>query len=150
MNSAEVVASITKSYQDIVVKKAYGETTFFYNKNLILPHGAYFLTIKEQDGPNDKQSCLYRDSVYRLSWCIGRKKYQEIFGDVPKRKKKNDLNLDADFSKINKLLPHPIYSWMSWVMLLSPDQKTFQKYSALIDISYQQAVEKFQHRMRSN
>lgn len=46
-------------------------------------------------------------------------------------------------------MPHPIYGWMSWVQILSPDDKMLDEYIQLIDISYEKAKLKFKERTKA-
>lgn len=73
------------------------------------------------DGPNDKSSNLDRDGVFRISFNIPKDEYVKMFGEKPKRPRKGiTVNVDYDFSQRNKLMPHAVYGWMNWVMILSP------------------------------
>jgi hypothetical protein len=91
MNAKQLEHWILDNYQGVIVTDAYRERSFFYNPDSSLPNGIYFTTIKESDGPNDKASNLNRDGIYRLSLGVGKKQYQQLFGDVPKRPAKGEI-----------------------------------------------------------
>lgn len=58
MESSEVLALVKNRFEGVSVQLAYAETTFFYNPNLHLPKGVYFLTIKEKDGQKMSHSTM--------------------------------------------------------------------------------------------
>ncbi len=149
INVENVKELILNKYKDIVCKNTYGETTFFYNPNNLLKNGVYFCTIKEQDGPNDKASQLNRNDVYRISTGITKEKFVEIFQEVPKRPLKGGIiDGNYNFSTKNVIMPHPIYGWMLWIQILSPDEENLNLYLNYTDISYMKAKNKFEKRLK--
>ena len=144
MNSSELEFWIFQNYQGLIVTKAYRETSFFYNPDETLPRGIYFATIKESDGPNDRASKLDREGIYRFSIGVGKKQYQEMFGNIPKRPSKgNIVKLDFDFSRLNEMMPHPIYAWMGWVCINSLTSENLERLKFLLDISYKNVLNKY-------
>ena len=144
MNPKQLESWILDQYLGVIVTDAYRERSFFYNPDSSLPKGIYFATIKESDGPNDKSSNLDRDAVYRLSVGIGKKQYQKLFGDVPKRPAKGEIvNLDFDFTDIGIFMPHPIYAWLGWVCINNPDNQNIDLLQHLLDVSYQNVLIKY-------
>lgn len=140
---------VHRDFKDVVEKYAYSETTFFYNPGNTLPNGVYFLTIKENDGPNDKASDLARPTVYRVSFKPSPEEYRKAFGEKPKRPAKGEVvDLDYDFSTEDVWMPHPIYSWMGWTMVLSPSESHFDKLKTHIDWAYHDAQVKFKKKTR--
>lgn len=134
---------ILTHYSGIVVTDAYRERSFFYNPDGSLPKGVYFATIKESDGPRDKASRLDREGVYRLSTGIGKKHYQTLFGPVPPRPAKGEIiGGHHDFTVLDTLTPHPIYAWIGWIAINSPDQSQ-EILRHWLDVAYQNAVAKF-------
>lgn len=144
MNAKQIENWILDNYQSVIVTDAYRERSFFYNPDNSLPKGIYFATIKESDGPNDKSSNLEREGIYRLSIGVGKKQYQQLFGNVPKRPAKGDfVNLDFDFTISEMLMPHPIYAWLGWVCINSPNDQNVDLLKQLLDISYQNVLIKY-------
>ena len=144
MKPENIAKKITTELAGVAPKNTWGETSFFYNPGLKLPNGVYFCTIKEKDGANDKSSKLSRAGVYRLSIGVPKEIFEDLFGIKPPRPAKGCIiNTGHDFSKINELTPHPIYGWMSWVSILSPTDKVFQKIYPLIEAAHQNAITKF-------
>ena len=144
MNVEQLEKWILDNYHGVTVKNAYRERSFFYNPDGSFPKGIYFATIKESDGPHDKSSNLDREGKYRLSIGVGKKQYQQLFGDVPKRPAQGEIvNLDFDFSALGKCMPHPIYAWMGWVCINNPNIQNADLLKNLLDISYQNVLLKF-------
>jgi hypothetical protein len=149
MNPTELENWILENYKGIVVTNAYRERSFFYNPQYSLPKGIYFATIKESDGPNDRASKLDREGIYRFSIGVGKKQYQEMFGEVPKRPTKgNIVSLDFDFSTLNEIMPHPIYAWMGWVFILNPELEVIESIKNLLDISYLNCLMKYKRKSK--
>lgn len=146
MKRSEVVQKIENSFEGIVIKHAFSETTFFYNPGHLRPHGVYFLTIKDQDGPNDKASNLDRDGVFRISFKPDPATYQRYFGNKPRRPLKGKaIDLPIDFSELDKWMPHSVYAWMGWTMILSPTKKSLEQLWPDLDQAYILAKAKFEN-----
>ena len=43
------------------------------------------------------------------------------------------VDMNADFSLTDRILPHPIYAWMDWICVLNPSEKTFEILRPLIE-----------------
>ena len=135
MTPTQIQSWILSNFDHVVPKSAWGETSFFVNPGNRLPSGAYFATIKEKDGDNDKASDLNRDGVFRLNFGLGHPAYDDIFGTAPSRPAKGGIVEGPwDFTEQNKLMPHPIYGWMRWVCVLCPSSDTFEQCLSLIHI----------------
>jgi hypothetical protein len=144
MNAKQLEHWILDNYQGVIVTDAYRERSFFYNPDGSLPKGIYFATIKESDGPNDKASNLDREGIYRLSIGLGKKQYQQLFGDVPKRPATGEIvNLNFDFTISEMFMPHPIYAWLGWVCINNPNNKNLDLLKHLLAISFQNVMIKF-------
>jgi hypothetical protein len=151
MTAAEIIKLIQHRFDGVVVKTAYSETTVFYNPNKSLPNGVYFLTIKENDGPHDQASQLNRESVFRVSFKPRPSTYKKMFGYKPKRATAGKIiSVQGDPSRIDEWMPHVIYAWMGWTMILSPSKKNFDQLWPYIEESYEQAKEKFSQRIKQS
>jgi len=138
---------ITSTYSGLRPKASWGETSFFYNPDGSSPHGTYFLTIKEKNGDNDKASNLDRYNIYRLNFGVSKDTFLSLFDDIPTRPAKDQIiSCDYDFTQCNQLTPHPIYGWMRWLAIISPDHQKFETIKPLISESYDLAVKKFKKR----
>lgn len=149
MNEKQLKLWIEGEYSGLDLIQTYGESSFFYNPEKKLPKGVYFFTIKSSNGPNDKASSLDREGVYRVNFGIGKKKFIELFGEVPKRPEKGGVvDMDIDFEELNTLMPHPIYSWISWVCILSPTEEKIADIKFLLDFAYQKVVKSYNQKMK--
>jgi len=139
---------IEQEFEGVEVKDAYSEFSFFYNPGRTLPNGVYFLTIKEKDGPNDQASRLDRDGVFRISFKPAASSYRRHFGDKPRRPLKGGrIDPKIDYSLLDIWLPHPIYAWMGWTMILNPSPASLDKLRPFIEESYLRAREMFLRRV---
>ena len=129
---------------DTVSVNSWGESGIFYNPNNTLKRGIYVLTVKEKDGDNDNSSELNRENIYRVNIGIRKKTFLALFGAVPARPPKGGIvDMPFDFTKTDKILPHPVYAWMSWICVLNPSDTTFEQLKPLIKEAYEDAKEKY-------
>jgi hypothetical protein len=149
MTASEIIKIIQQKFDGVVVKAAFAEATLFYNPGNALPNGVYFLTIKDSDGPNDKASQLNREGVFRVSFKPKPSTYKRVFGEKPKRAKAGArVTGFGDPARIDEWMPHAIYAWMGWTMILSPSQNSINQLWPFVEESYEQAKEKFSQRMK--
>ena len=132
---------------DTVLVNSWGKSGVFYNPKNTLKCGIYVLTIKEKDGDNDKSSDLNRENIYRVNIGIRKSSFINMFSSVPARPSKGGIvDMPYDFTQTDKILPHPVYAWMSWVCALNPSDITFERLKSLIQESYEYAKEKYSKR----
>lgn len=147
MNPNDILNYCLDNLSDTVVVNSWGERGVFYNPNNALKRGIYVLTVKEKDGDNDKSSNLNREGVYRISIGVRRNTFIYMFGSVPARPAKGGVvDMPFDFAQIDKIVPHPVYAWMSWVCVLNPSDATFEQLKPLIQEAYEYAKEKYTRR----
>ncbi len=147
MEPDKILSYCLDNLDDVVLAESWGEKGIFYNPQNILKRGIYILTVKEKDGENDKSSDLNRDNIYRVNLGVRKKTFIEIFGDTPPRPAKGKaVDMDYDFSELNRLIPHPVYAWMSWICILNPSEQAFEHLKPLIQEAYEYATEKFRKR----
>lgn len=129
-------------------ERYYGERSVFYNPGGRAPLGNIFCSIKDRDGPNDKASALSRPGVYRFAFEMTEETFERHFGPPPRRPAKGELLhlRDHDVTRLRVLAPHPVYAWMRWVQVLSPDAETFATVRPLLDESLALVREKWQRR----
>lgn len=143
MTIEEILQHICLLFPDLVVVDAWGEKSVFYNPSGLLARGVYFCTLKEKDGENDSASHLYRENVFRLSFGVSKKTYITLFGAPPVRPAKGHVvNVLADFTQLNQLMPHPVYGWMSWVCILNPSLQKLKELELFLGESYELVLEK--------
>ena len=143
----EILQYCLARLEGTVLVNSWGERGIFYNPGGVLKRGIYVLTVKEKDGANDKASRLDRPGVYRVNLGLRRETYVRLFGPTPARPPKGGAaDVDADFTALDVLTPHPVYAWMGWVAVLNPSAETFERLKPLIQESYEFAKEKFARR----
>jgi hypothetical protein len=140
----DIILEIVTNLPGVIPKATWGETSLFYNPGNVLPNGVYFCTLKTHDGQNDKASNLNREGVFRVAIGLAPEAYSRLFGHKPKRPEKGGIvKTDHAFTKINELMPHPIYAWMGWAQVLCPSRETFLEIFPLIKEAHQLALVKF-------
>jgi hypothetical protein len=150
MTPDDIIEDICHRLPGVVPKSSWGETSLFYNPGQILPNGVYFCTIKQQDGNNDKASQLDRVGVFRVAIGLRPSSYQQLFGSKPARPAKGGVVVTGhDFTVRNILMPHPIYAWMCWAQILSPDRAQFDAVLPFIEEAHSEAVKKFDKKIKS-
>lgn len=145
MTPEGVVDALTTRFAGLAPKATWGETSLFYNPDAVLPNGVYFCTIKDHDGANDTTSQLDRPDVFRVALGLPRERYEQLFGPRPARPPKGGVvRTGNEFAATDVLMPHPIYSWMGWVQVLSPSEAMFKGMQPLFAEAYGAAVVKYQ------
>lgn len=148
MTPQEIISHIENTFEGVKPKASWGETSLFYNPDNLLPNGVYFCTIKEKNGENDKASDLDREGIFRISIGIGKNRFEDTFGDRPKRPAKGCIiATDHDFTKTNEVMPHPIYGWMSWIQILNPSRDKYNELIPLLKEAHANAVVKYNKKM---
>lgn len=149
MRPEEIVDRLTGRFDGLAPKASWGETSLFYNPGLVLANGVYFCTIKEHDGANDRSSGLDRSGVFRLALGLTAERYERLFGSRPVRPAKGPaVSTGHDFTRLDVVMPHPIYAWMGWIQVLNPSEETFVSMESLFVDSYDDVVRKFEARRR--
>lgn len=147
----QITNYILSEFKGLVPQETWGELTFFYNPEYVLPRGTYFCTLKSKDGENDKASQLDREDVYRLNFGLPPAAFIEHFGHKPSRPAKGQvIEGDWNFPQLDQMTPHPIYGWMGWVAVLNPSATTFDRCKPLMKLAYTKAVKTFQKRTCSS
>ncbi len=115
----------------------YGERAVFYNPGAAAPLGVILASVKDRDGPNDGAAHLSRPGVYRFAFGMTPDHYAERFGDPPRRPGKGAaVELPGyELTRLDELMPHPVYAWMRWVQILAPTRRSFDALRPLLDAS---------------
>jgi len=133
----------------VMPKAAWGETSYFYNPGLRFARGTYFATIKEKDGDNDRASNLDRANIWRLNLGVSKQTFASLFGHPPTRPGKGQtIEGPWDFQETDRITPHPVYGWMSWIAVLSPSVETWERCKPLLQDAHARAVTNFDKRVR--
>jgi hypothetical protein len=144
----DVERAIRDGYDGVEAIASWGETSFFYNPGRALARGAYFCTLKDHNGKNDRASALDRPGVYRLSVGVTPSTYTGMFGPRPPRPSKGGVVEGTwEFTALDRLTPHPVYAWMSWLCVLNPAPQTFDLLKPLLVEAHHRARKTFLRRV---
>ena len=145
MTADEIINYCLKNLEGVVLVNSWGERGIFYNPQNRLKRGVYILTVKEKDGENDSSSNLDRAGIYRVNLGVRKQTFLSLFGHIPARPQKGGVvDMDCDFTSTEKIMPHPVYGWMSWLCCLNPSDQTFERLKPLIAEAHAYAKEKFE------
>ncbi len=146
MTQDAIIAYVLDNFDHVQVASAYGDVFFFYNPVPESTNEIYFATLKVSDNDFDQSSGLNRMGAFRLNMGVHRRTFTELFGSMQDVKRANEENR-YDYSAVNELLPHPLYSGAAWVCILNPRQATFDEAVApLLREAYARAVWQYENR----
>lgn len=149
MDPSEVARWIARNLPGVVAKRSWGEDAWFYNPGGMFANGAYFLTIKRQDGPNDRASRLDRTGVWRMNFGLPAEDFEARFGARPPRPPKGGV-CDGPwiYDAPDLLTPHPVYGWMGWAAIVNPSRRRFAEIEPLLRAAHRKARRAYECRAR--
>ena len=129
-------------------ERYYGERAVFYNPGGEAALGVILAAVKDRDGPNDRSARLSRPGVFRFAFGVSRETFAGRFGPHPARPRKGGvIDLPGyDPTRLDTLMPHPVYGWMSWLQILSPTPASFRALRPLLTESLELARSKWERR----
>jgi erythromycin esterase-like protein len=114
---------------------AWGNRFFFAGADRRMP----FATIVDTDVPGwDEASRLERPGVHRLNVQLGRQEFERRFGIPPARLEQ--LRNGIDFSRLDVLLPHPLYGVQGWGCILNPTPRSLPMIDELLRQAHARAA----------
>lgn len=147
MRPEQILEYCLEHFEGTIMAESWGEKGVFYNPGYRLKRGVYVLTVKEKDGENDTGSNLNRAGIYRVNFGLRKDTFKVLFGALPVRPAAGGIvDMNYDFTALDRLLPHPVYGWMWWVSILNPSEQSFEQIKPLIQESYEYSMTKFQKR----
>lgn len=149
MGPQDVIEQIT-ALGGVDVLEADGDHYLFYDPRNGEPveHLHPFATLVTADR-HDPASNLDRDGIYRLNFGVSKKTYESLLGPRPAWPRDGAMVVETghDYTTLDKLMPHPVYSPQSWVCVLNPSEETMDSLRPLLSEAYSRAAEN--HRKRS-
>jgi hypothetical protein len=149
VNQHEVIEQVA-ALGGVDVLEAGGDYYLFYDPRNGEPVEQLhpFATLVTADR-HDPASNLDREGVYRLNFGVSKKTYESILGPRPSWPKDGAMVVETgyDYTSLDKLMPHPVYSPQSWMCVLNPSEETFESLRPLLTEAYERAAES--HRKRS-
>lgn len=134
MDIASIIQHIIDHLEGVDIVQANGDTFFFYDPGRDLPPDRRmpFATIVTSDA-HDRASRLDRPGVFRLNIGISRERYEDMFGPLPPGPIGVDpVDTGYDYTRLDTIMPHPIYSPLAWVCVLNPSDDTFEEIAVLL------------------
>lgn len=119
-----------------------GDHFFIYDPERNLPPNKQmpFATLVTADNW-DNASNLNRPGVFRLNVGISKSTYHHLFGPTPAGPTDGRVaETGHDYTKLDELMPHPIYCRQFWVCVLNPSEKTFEKIKPMLAEAYEIVV----------
>jgi hypothetical protein len=130
MTDREVSQYITTTFPDAQVVSAEANSFFFCGRDRKLP----FATLVTTDA-YDQFSDLDRPSVFRLNVGVSKETFECLLG-------RDAMEIDHDFTSLDRILPHPVYGQMHWLCVLNPTEATFQQLRELLAEAYDLAAKR--------
>lgn len=138
MDETAITQYILETFKDVEVVHASGTSFFFYDPQKKFP----FTTVVTNDA-HDTASDLSRPSVFRLNIGVSSETYRAMFGRQPAFPHDGGtVDTGHDFTVLDQIMPHPIYTSMSWLCVLNPSVKTLEQVQRLLAEAYVLDVEK--------
>jgi hypothetical protein len=142
----ELLDRFRARYPGLVQTTTWGERVLFYNPRGTLPHGVYFVSLKERDSANDRSSELDERGAYRVNFGLTPLRYHTLFGVTPTREEPGSDRGSAG-PPSDTMMPHPVYAWMSWAAIVNPSAATLVQLWPVFDESYALAQTKHAARL---
>lgn len=118
---------------------AWGDSFIFVRDEGGAPKKMPFATIVTKDYAGfDTESQLDRKGLFRLNLDVGREKFEELFGFLPKELAEHRAKYD--FAAIDRLLPHPTYGEQAWVSIITPTDESREKTESLMRFALERAL----------
>jgi hypothetical protein len=130
----EILSDLLGHDPGLRLERYWGESSIFYNPGGRAPLGAIWASVKDHDGENDRSANLSREGVYRFAFQLPADEYERRFGARPGRPPKGGV-VDIpgyDPTRLGRLMPHPVYAWMTWVQILAPTAAQFDSLRPLL------------------
>ncbi|HEY1013736.1 MAG TPA: DUF6194 family protein [Herpetosiphonaceae bacterium] len=133
MDETAIASYLFATFPGIDSDTATGDSFFFTDPERKFP----FATIVTKDTPFDAASQLDRPGVFRLNIGLSKETFRALFGAPA-------AGPDADFARLDTLMPHPIYGKMHWACVVSPSAATFETaIRPLLDDAYALSVARY-------
>lgn len=136
MDLDEIGSYILATFPGVAVDETTPDRFYFYDPERKFP----FATIVTRDSDYDATSQLDREGVFRLNIGVGKAAFVRLFGEP--RPKQDGFDDRFDYAALDRLMPHPIYGRMYWVMVLNPGVETLETAKALLAEAYAEDVKR--------
>ena len=107
-----IVSYITETWPETDVVEAMNAWFFSLDPEKHWPNYATLVTTDE----HDEASNLSRPGVFRLNMGVDRETFQRVAA----------ANADPDYTRLDTVLPHPVYAAQHWICIVNPSEATFR------------------------
>ena len=101
-------------------------------------------TIVTRDNDWDNASDLNRPGVLGLNIGVDRDAFGDLFGDLPKWRDPKDAGID--FTRLDTVVPHPMYARQHWLSVLNPSPETLQRLRPQLELAFRIAADRVARR----
>ena len=132
-----IATVILETFHDVTMVESGSEVAFLVEGYQQVP----FATIVTEDTDFDCLSGLDREGIFRLNIGITKKQYDWFFctpNSFPGAD--GSTRRHVDFSELDRIMPHPLYSGAHWVCVLNPSASTFQTVMSLLVHAYERCA----------
>jgi hypothetical protein len=104
-----------------------------------------FATIVTKDYTGfDEESDLDRPGIYRLNVAVGRTAFADLLGYEPTQHANHAAGFD--YTRLDELLPHPVYASQGWVSVLNPGERMLGTARTLVADARDLAAKRYDRR----
>ncbi len=136
-----VVDAIHARLESVATSELNGDTFFFVGTDPA-DQRMPFATLVTSDA-HDQASNLDRAGVYRLNIGVRPETYEARFGPLPPGPIAADpVHTGHDYTALDRLMPHPIYSPLGWLCVLNPSPATLEALWPLLEEAHAIALER--------
>jgi hypothetical protein len=148
MDEASIIQYITETFNGVNVAVNSGDSFFIYDPARNLPPERQFPFATLVTGDHyDSFSNLDRPSVFRLNIGVSKDTYRSLFGPQPPSPGGSGVVATGhDFTALDQIMPHPVYSPQSWVCVLNPSETTCETVKQLLADAYNLVVSRYGRR----
>ncbi len=136
MDMDEIGGYLLATFPGVTVDETTPDRFYFYDPERKFP----FATIVTRDNEYDPYSHLDREGVFRLNIGVGKAAFVRLFGEP--RAKRDGPDDRFDYAALDRLMPHPVYGRMYWVMVLNPGAETLATVRELLAEAYAEDVKR--------
>jgi hypothetical protein len=79
--------------------------------------------------------------VFWLNLALGRETFRWLFGFRPAGFADHAAKLD--FTELDRIVPHPVYAWQGWILVLTPGPRASAQEPELIGHAYRRARDRY-------
>lgn len=120
---------------------AWGDAFFYYAPDGEVPKATQpFATMVTKDYPEDEQSQLDRDGMFRVNFAAGRAAFTEWTSGPTADSSRGDPSVP------DQIIAHPVYGSLGWLAVVNPGSRTSAATGKLLREAYELARSRYERR----